>query len=146
MARPSTEPPFAKVYHHGLDTIASLSTNAKALHLYLFLVKQCSRANSLVASQDTMSAALGVSKRTVDRATRYLVEKGIIEIARIGTANCYLLDKQDISKTSEKTKHYTGFSTKVLVGTKENPDLAYKLTGKFKPDTQPAQDDSREAA
>jgi hypothetical protein len=121
-------PRFTKVYPKGWDALAGLVDNRAAAKLYVFLADHCGHDNALVCTLDVIAEELGVNERTVRRAVRDLEERGHIVVAKVGTANAYILNPAEVWKTYEDHKRFCGFRTRTLVSKKHNPDLKRRLT------------------
>src|SRR3954465_88258 len=87
---------FAKVYDKGWDTLAVMAGNAMAIRVYAFIAKHCDHLNALVCPVEVMAEELGVSERTVRRATKFLEDNKHLVVVKVGTANAYVLDATDL--------------------------------------------------
>ena len=94
----------------------------------MFLTEHCGHDNALCCSIDLMVEELELSRRTILRATKYLVENNAIVVAKVGTANVYILNSDEVWKTYEEHKRFCGFRTRTLIGFKENTGLRKRLT------------------
>lgn len=130
-ADPAPKPLFTKVYPRGWDALAGLVDNRAAAKLYVFLANNCGHDNALVCAVEVIAEELGVSKRTVYRAINDLEAGGHIVVAKVGTANAYVLNPQEVWKTYEEHKTFCAFSARTLVSTKANPDFKRRLTHKL---------------
>jgi len=124
-------PRFVKVYDKGLDALSEVAKNKMGLQVYLFLVKHCGHDNALVCDRDTIAESLGINVRTVARALTVLKAQGHIHIAKIGTANVYVLDPTEVWKTYEEHKHFCSFGARTLVSKKQNKDFLRRITHKL---------------
>jgi len=119
---------FAKIYAAGWDTISGMADNAMAVKVFAFIAKHCDHLNALVCPIEVMADELGVSSRTITRATKFLEERKHLVIVKVGTANAYVLDPKDIWKNYDKYKGMVGFSSKVLAHKGSNIGLKRRLT------------------
>lgn len=124
-------PRFVKFYDKGLERLEQLLTlkgGPTVGKVWLFLVKHAGHDNAVACSVDLMAEDIGVHRRSIIRATAYLEENGAIVIAKMGTANVYILNDAEVWKTYEEHKRFCGFRARTLVGFKENPGLKRRLT------------------
>ena len=122
------KPRFTKVYPRGWDALAGLVDNRAAAKLYVFLADHCGYDNALVCTLDVIADEIGVHERTVRRAVKDLEAAGHVVVAKVGTANAYILNPEEVWKTYEEHKHLCGFQSRTLVSKKQNPDLKRRLT------------------
>ena len=118
---------FTKMYAKGLHTLADLAGSKSTLRVYLFIVENCGIENALVASQDMIAEELGISSRTVRRATLDLEAQGHIVIDKIAHANVYILNDGEFWKTYEDHKRFSSFRAQTLVP-KGKRNLKKRLT------------------
>lgn len=121
-------PRFTKVYDKGVRAISGLLDNPAAAKLYLFLVNNCGHDNAVVCTYGVLADELELSERTIRRAVRLLEDRHHIALAKIGTANAYILNPQEVWKTYEDHKKFCGFSARALVSKTENGNLKKRLT------------------
>lgn len=129
--RGAAGPRFTKVYEAGWERIEKLVTlkgGPTVARVWLFIVKHCGHDNALVVSVATMAEALGVHPRSVERAVAVLSKSDALVIAKVGTANCYILNDSEVWKTYEEHHRFCGFRAKALVGFKENGGLRRRLS------------------
>jgi hypothetical protein len=119
---------FTKVYPKGWSALAGLVDNRPAAKLYVFLADNCGHDNALACTYELLSEELDLHERTIRRAVRDLEERGHVVVAKVGTANVYILNPAEIWKTYEDHKRFCGFRTRTLVSKKHNPDLKRRLT------------------
>ena len=124
----SGKPKFMKVYERGFDALSRISGNASALKVYLFIAEHAGHDNALVCTVETISECLGISDKTVRRATSFLQKGRHLVIAKVGTANAYILNPQEVWKTYEEHKHFCAFSAHTLVSKAQNKTLKRRLT------------------
>lgn len=122
-------PHFTKLYAKGTAALKGLlATSPTAAQLYLFLVEQCGHDNAVVCTYATLADELEMSERTIRRAVRLLEERQHVVIAKMGTANAYILNPQEVWKTYEDHKRFCAFSARALVSKTENGNLRQRLT------------------
>lgn len=119
---------FTQVYTKGWQTLRVISENAMALKVYAFIAEHCDHLNALVCPVEVMAEEFGVSGRTIIRATKWLEENGHICIAKIGTANAYVLDPRDIWKNYDQYKGYCAFTSRTLASKAQNKMLKQRMT------------------
>jgi hypothetical protein len=119
---------FTKVYPRGWKALASLIDNPAAAKLFMFLAENCGHNNAVVCTYGLLSEELSLSERTIRRAVRHLEEGKHIVIAKMGTANAYVLNPEEIWKTYEDHKVFCGFNARALVLKTENGNLKQRLT------------------
>lgn len=124
-------PRFTKVYEKGWDALAGLVDNRPAAKLYVFLSKNCGHDNAVVCTYETLSEELELHERTIRRAVRDLEKNKHIVVLKLGTANVYVLNPEEIWKTYEDHKRFCGFRARTLVSKRHNPDMKRRLTVMF---------------
>lgn len=125
------EPRFTKVYDRGwdrLDELLNLKGSSITARLWVFLARHCGHDNALVCSVELLAEELACSTRTIMRATKTLEREGALVIAKIGTANAYILNDSEVWKTYEEHKRFCGFRARTLVSFAQNPGLKRRLT------------------
>jgi hypothetical protein len=131
MEEPPKGPRFTKLYERGWDRIGQLVTlkgGPTVAKLWVFLARNCGHDNALSCTVDLLAEELEVSEKSIRRAAKYLEEHGALVIAKLGTANVYILNDGEIWKTYEDHKRFCGFRAKTLVSEKANPGLKRRLT------------------
>jgi hypothetical protein len=120
---------FTKVYPKGwLRLRTLLKANPTAARVWGFLAENAGHDNAIVCTLDVIADELEISERTVRRAVHYLNEVGALVIARVGTANAYILNPDEVWKTYEEHKHFCAFTARTLASTKANRTLKRRLT------------------
>lgn len=119
---------FAQVYPRGWQTIRSIGENPTALKVYTFIAEHCDHLNALVCSIDVLAEEFSVSERTIRRALKWLEEGRYLVIAKVGTANAYILDPKDIWKNYDRYKGYCAFHANTLASKSHNRLLKTRLT------------------
>ena len=139
-ARRETER-FTKVYSPGWEALAELIENPSA-RLYVFIASNCGHNNALVCSIEVLAQELGVSGRTIRRASAQLQKAGHLEVFKVGTANLYVLNKYEIWKTYEDHKNFAAIDARALVRRQQEGNIKQRLTHMLKkqPVLQPALD------
>jgi len=119
---------FVQVYAKGWQRLQQLMKEDKnAARFYAFLAEKMGPDGTLAASRATLAEALETSERTISRHARKLEELGAIIILKLGTANVYCLDSDEVWKSFDSAKPYAPFNTRTLVGKKENRFVKKRL-------------------
>jgi hypothetical protein len=127
VAEPTTR--FTKVYPKGWFRLRTLlKANPTAARVWGFLVETAGHDNALVCTYDVIADELEVSARTVMRAVSYLEQHGALVIAKVGTANAYILNPDETWKTYEEHKSFCAFNARTLASKKQNHNLRRRLT------------------
>jgi hypothetical protein len=120
---------FTKVYDQGWDTLAGImERNPLAAKVYVFLAKNADIHNAVVCSVELMGKELGYSSRSIISATKWLAENHYLVVAKIATANAYILRPDDIWKTYEEHKEFWSFGAAALVSKDQNKTLKRRMT------------------
>jgi hypothetical protein len=115
--------PFFQFYKHNFKTIRKLITeNALAAKLFMFLVETMDNYNAIIVSQRALEEVLGVSGRTIRRATEYLVENKYIQILKSGTSNVYCVNADIVWTQRADKKMFAKFETKVYLTVSEQSE------------------------
>lgn len=121
---------FVQVYPKGFQRIRTLmDQNPLAARVYAFLAEHIEEGTgTVVASQELLAEEMGVSERSIRRATTYLDECGAVLRIKIGGAiYAYALDPEEIWKSWDESKKYAAFRTKTLARKRDNGDVKRKL-------------------
>lgn len=119
---------FAKVFSKGWDTISGMADNATAVKVYAFIAKHCDHLNALVCPVEVLAEEIGVSGRTIIRATKFLEQRKHLVIVKVGTANAYVLDPRDVWKNYDKYRGMCQFGANVLASKAQNKTLKRRMT------------------
>lgn len=127
---------FTQLYQRGWDRLQMLmKKDANAARVYAFFAEHMGPDGTLCASRGTIAEALDITERTVSRHIKTLSQSGAIVILKMGTANVYCLNPEEVWKSFDNAKPYAAFNTKALVSKTENPfvkkRLATLLNGKI---------------
>lgn len=109
-----------------LDEIVQKDKNAA--RLFAFFCKHMGPDGAVTASRTTIAEALEITERTVTRYVKTLVELNALVVLKVGTANVYCLNPEQVWKSFNNAKPYAAFNTKTLVGKSENPFIKRRLT------------------
>lgn len=119
---------FTQVYQAGWQRLQSLLKDKPELaRLYAFFAEHMGPDGTLCASRQTLAEALNVSEKTVSRHARLLEKMEAIVILKLGNANVYCLDSNEVWKSFDNAKPYAPFNTRTLVGKSENPFVKKRL-------------------
>jgi hypothetical protein len=75
-----------------------------------------------------LAEELEVSERTIRRAVRHLEEGNHLVVAKVGTANAYILNPAEVWKTYEEHKRFCAFGARTLASKAQNTTLKKRLT------------------
>ena len=103
-----------------------------AAEMMIFLFKHVDKRNALVCSSKVLEEALGLSRATITRATKFLKDEKIITIKKSGTTNVFLLNADVAWKSWGKNHEYAEFEAKLIISKSEQEDTA-KITKKNYP-------------
>lgn len=109
---------FSQVYGAGWERIRELVVkNKSAALMYSFFAQHCDRSQgAVVCSQDFLEEALGISRTTIWRATKYLEEANALRRFKVGgNVYAYALNPDEIWKGWDRHKDMAAFRTMTLV-------------------------------
>lgn len=126
--RERDNPPFVQLYKGtGTKAIQWLFTkNAFAGQLFLFFLENMNNKNLVVASQQLLIEEFGKGRTTIYRAIKFLEEHNFINVARIGSANAYILNPEIAFQDGHDKKKYVAFEGTILLSKEENKNLLEK--------------------
>lgn len=118
---------FSQVYPKGWARMRALLRETKSqapLLLYTFIAENIDADGGvLVADQETICEAIGVSRTTLWRAITFLEERNaILRIVVGGSVSAYALDPTEIWKSWDSAKEQAVFTTKTMVRKSAQPD------------------------
>jgi CTP-dependent riboflavin kinase len=119
--------PFTQVYAEGWKALANLAGDALAVRLYIYLVEAADTENAVVVDYATLSEELEVSERTVRRVITRLEAGDHIVVARTGSSNVYVLNRQEVWKTATQQRGTISIRARALLSKKRNPGLKDRL-------------------
>ena len=98
---------FIQFYNDKLPFVNSMiKDDATAVRLFLFLVEHMDKRNAIIISQQAISEALELNRRTIIRCIKYLVEKKALTIFKSGTSNIYAINSQIVWRSNADGKEY----------------------------------------
>jgi hypothetical protein len=109
---------FTQTYPLGWKRIAELARgNPQALQLYIFLANHLDpTCGAVVASQQFLADALGVTTRTILTWSKYLEDnEALVRIPVAGRVYAYALNPYEVWKGYNNGKEYAAFNSKTLV-------------------------------
>lgn len=118
---------FVQVYPKGWARIRSLLGETKSrgpLLLYTFLAEHIDPDGGvLVADQQTICEAIGISRTSLWRATTFLEERGaLLRLVVGGSVSAYALDPSEVWKSWDSAKERAVFTTRTMVRKSAQPD------------------------
>lgn len=122
-------PTFTKVYERGWDRILNLcEKDSNAARLWAFLVRNAGHDNVIACSMQVLQDELCLCRRTISDKVKYLASVGALQVAKMGTANVYILNPHETWKASEEFKNYHAITARALIGKAENRGFRKRLT------------------
>ena len=121
---------FVQVYPQGWQRIRSLmSENPTAAKVYAVLAEHIDPScGAVVVSQDVLAEMVGVSERTIRRATAYLEEVlALVRIRVSGSVYAYALDPKEVWRAWDCQKEQAAFLTRTLVKNGQNALVKRRL-------------------
>jgi hypothetical protein len=120
---------FVQVYAKGWRRIQCLLlANKVAAQIYAFLAEHIdSSCGAVVCTQQVLAEQFGVHERTIRRAVEYLESVNAVVVIKIGTANAYCLDPEEVWRSWDTSKNYAAFNTKTLARKIDNNTVKRKL-------------------
>lgn len=115
-ARKSPFKSFFQVNKENTKHMRSLiDENPIAFKLFLFLCEHMDNYNAVICSYKVLSDVLGVSTRTVSRCIACLRDHGFIAVAKSGTANVYIANKDLVWNSWGDNVKYCKFPANVIL-------------------------------
>lgn len=115
--------PFRSFYQVNKDTSSYLTScldeNPKALKLLFFIFDHMDKYNAVVCSYTVFQEALGMSKATVQRAVKYLKDKGFVYVYKTGTSNVYVANHELVWNSWGNNVKYCKFPANVVLSKNE---------------------------
>lgn len=121
---------FVQVYPQGWERLRSLMTeNPTAAKVYAVLAEHIDPScGAVVVSQDVLAELVGVSERTIRRATTYLEEaRALVRIRVSGSVYAYALNPAEVWRAWDSQKDHAAFITRTLVKKKGQDKVARRL-------------------
>lgn len=123
------KPPFTKIYKPGWSRIKRLlAGDATAARVWVFLVENAGHDNVLACSMAILEEELCLHRKTIYKKIKYLADQGALVVAKMGTANVYILNPHETWKASEEFKNYHAITARALIGKNENRGFRKRLT------------------
>jgi|SRR6056297_1838308 len=127
--RREKSPHFTKVYQPGWKRISKLlNGDPTAARVWVFLVENAGHDNVLACSMAVLEEELNLHRKTISKKIGYLRDEGALQVAKMGTANVYILNPHETWKASEEFKNYHAITARALIGESENKGLRKRLT------------------
>ena len=124
----SKNPPFVQVYKGvGFKALQWLSAkNPVGSSIMMFFLDNMNNNNIVMVSQSLLAETLGKGRTTIYNSIKFLDEHNFIEIAKVGTANAYIINPDIAFQDSHAKKKYINFQGNILVSESENKELFKK--------------------
>jgi len=124
----AANPPFVQVYKGmGLKALQWLiKENQLAGEIFVFFLDNMNNNNLVMASQKLLTEEFGKGRTTIYKAITYLEKHKFINIAKVGTANAYIINPEVAFQEGHHKKKYVGFNGTILLSESENKELFKK--------------------
>ena len=124
----TANPPFVQVYKGmGLKALQWLiKENQLAGEIFVFFLDNMNNNNLVMASQKLLTEEFGKGRTTIYKAITYLEKHNFINIAKVGTANAYIINPEVAFQEGHHKKKYVGFNGTILLSESENKELFKK--------------------
>lgn len=121
-------PPFVQLYKGvGLKAVQWLiKQNPFASQLFMFFMENMNNKNLVVASQQLLMEEFGKGRTSIYTAIKFLEKHNFINIAKIGSANAYILNPEIAFQDGHNKKKYVSFEGTILLSKEENQALFEK--------------------
>lgn len=120
-----TNPPFYQFYKHSFPFVTQLMDDSPtAFRVFFFLVEHMGDDNAVIISQNALAEALKKSKRTIQYATTYLMDRKYLATYRSGTSNVYCLNADIVWQQTHENKKFAHFAARVYISESEQFDAA----------------------
>jgi len=107
--------------------------NPTAMNLFMFLGQYMDHYGKVICSQTVLIEVLGVSRKSIYNATKYLTGKNFIQVLKSGTANCYALNHDVVWSSWNTNKKYAAFQGNILISKSENEKFEKQLKKSITP-------------
>lgn len=126
---PEKDSNFVKLFKSKIPYLRSvLKKDDAAFALFLFLAEHMDSKNALVCSMQVLCDYFEVSRQTMSKRIKTLVEAGLINIFKSGTSNVYILNPQLVWSSWANGKVSCKFESNVLLSLSEQEKRLYDLT------------------
>lgn len=97
---------FLQLEKRSIKEIRRLAKESPAAHeILLLLAEKMNRENAIMCSSQTLQELTGRSRPTVTRAIKVLRDEKWVQVVKIGTANCYLINNAVFWQSAGDRKH-----------------------------------------
>lgn len=105
--------------------------NPTAAALFNFLAEHMDSKNVVVASDKALEEALNKKRTSIYRAKKLLIDKGYIQIMRIGTGSAFVLNPDIVWSSWRTNKRYCVFEGNVIISKEENKEMDEKIEASY---------------
>ena len=121
-------PPFVQIYKGvGLKALQWLiKENNLASAILMFFMENMNNRNAVVCSQQLLVEEFEKSRQTIYKAIKFLTDHNYINVAKIGTANVYVVNPEIAFQDKNTKKKYVSFEGTILLSKEENKELFSK--------------------
>jgi len=124
----ANNPPFVQLYKGmGLKALQWLiKDNPLASEIFVFFMNNMNNNNLVMVSQQLLTEEFGKGRTTIYKAIKHLEEHNFINVAKVGTANAYIINPEVAFQDGQHKKKYVSFNGTILLSKKENQTLFEK--------------------
>lgn len=117
-------PPFFQFRKHNFKLIRKLNENSPtAANLFFFLVENMlESSNSLVVSQEALCEVLEISRMTLHRAVKQLIEGKYVQVLKSGVNNVYCINADIVWTKRHNELYHARFNTSVYLTSSEQDE------------------------
>lgn len=117
---------FLQLQKDRMKDIRALTKRSPTATQLLFLfAEKMNKQNAIVISFQTLELITGYSRPTLSRAVKMLQEERWIQIVKIGTANCYVINS-GVFWQDYRDKKITVFNATIIASESEQPKENWK--------------------
>lgn len=118
---------FVMLYRKFIYQVSELGMkDAKALQVFLFLVRHMSTTNALICNMELMSKVLHLSRQTISAKIKKLQEDGWIYVLKSARFNVYVINPDVCWTSYASDKKYCEFPATVMLDYDDCWDLPHK--------------------
>jgi hypothetical protein len=119
---------FIQIYRKKMPYLRSvLKKNDGAFSLFMFLIEHMDQKNSVICSMQVLCDFFEVSRQTISKRVKILIDSGLISVLKSGTTNIYIANPEIVWSSWKNTKKYCKFESNILLSLNEQEKHIYNL-------------------